>query len=254
MTDAEDVKKLMDDYWQWMRDRTVLKEVKSGLCEISTPFLDRHNDGFQIYAKKDGGEIILSDDGYTIRDLKYSGWSINTPKKKELIERILNINGVEREKDRDELSVRTSAADFPSRKSDLINAMMQINDLYVTSRSNITSLFLDDVGDWLVEKGQFPSKTVKLKGISKVDFQVDFLIPPTKTANEKAMQAVNRPTMESLAMANLLAKELSQRKTEVHLMLNDKNVSESVMNKITSVAKTNGVFVHMWSKKETACL
>ena len=52
-----DIQALLDQYSIWLRDRTKLREI--GDCiEITTPYLDRHNDYLQIYAKRaDGGFV-----------------------------------------------------------------------------------------------------------------------------------------------------------------------------------------------------
>ena len=40
-----DCQSIIDSYIQWIRDNTVIKSIKEGQsCEITTPFLDRHND------------------------------------------------------------------------------------------------------------------------------------------------------------------------------------------------------------------
>ncbi|MCH7567122.1 MAG: DUF1828 domain-containing protein, partial [Nitrospirae bacterium] len=49
-----------------------------GSCQISTPFLDRHNDAIEIFVEKKDGSLRLTDDGYTIRDLRASGMEFTT--------------------------------------------------------------------------------------------------------------------------------------------------------------------------------
>ncbi len=78
----EEVSKLMDQYWTWLRDKTKLREV-SGHIEITTPYLDRHNDRLQIYAAKSDGHFALTDDGYIIQDLQSSGCELKTKKRQE---------------------------------------------------------------------------------------------------------------------------------------------------------------------------
>ena len=56
-------KKLVDDYIAWLKRGLAVKDV-DGACELTTPFLDRHNDHLQIYAVKDNGKIEVTDDGY----------------------------------------------------------------------------------------------------------------------------------------------------------------------------------------------
>ena len=48
-------------------------EVRAGVCEITTPFVDRHNDSLQIYLFQENGNYVLTDDGYTLSNLEMSG-------------------------------------------------------------------------------------------------------------------------------------------------------------------------------------
>ena len=60
--------------------------------EVTTLFLDRHNDNIQIYIlpqKKD--DYLLTDDGDTINDLGISGCSFDTPEEKALLETTINM-------------------------------------------------------------------------------------------------------------------------------------------------------------------
>ena len=65
----QDVQQLLDDYVAWLRDKTLLRQVQDWV-EITTPYLDRHNDYIQIYARKANGAFTLTDDGYTIEDVR----------------------------------------------------------------------------------------------------------------------------------------------------------------------------------------
>jgi hypothetical protein len=47
----EEIKILINEYSNWLKDKTALKEI-ADFVEITTPYLDRHNDYFQIYVKK----------------------------------------------------------------------------------------------------------------------------------------------------------------------------------------------------------
>ena len=69
---ATDCKTLVEAYLAWLRDRISVAEI-DGVCEITTPFLDRHNDQLQIYVEREGDRLRLTDDGYVIGDLQSSG-------------------------------------------------------------------------------------------------------------------------------------------------------------------------------------
>ena len=90
-----DIQLLYDDYMKWLRDKSSLKE-RGDCIEITTPYLDRHNDHVQIFAKPIGkGQYMLSDAGYTITDLEMSGCALQSPKRKQLLDLTLHGHGVE---------------------------------------------------------------------------------------------------------------------------------------------------------------
>src|SRR5512145_279363 len=90
----DEIKKLLEEYRAWLKDSTKLREVEETV-EITTPYLDRHNDHIQIYAQRNNGGYILTDDSYTIQDLRLSGCSLDTEKRQDLLRATLNGFGVE---------------------------------------------------------------------------------------------------------------------------------------------------------------
>lgn len=62
--------------------------------EITTPYLDRHNDYLQIYARRQNGSYILTDDGYILSKLELSGCKLESPKRLALLQMTLNEFGV----------------------------------------------------------------------------------------------------------------------------------------------------------------
>ena len=54
----EDIRRQMDAYHAWLRDKSTLRQVEDWV-EITTPYLDRHNDYLQIYAKRFKGGTCL---------------------------------------------------------------------------------------------------------------------------------------------------------------------------------------------------
>ena len=52
----DEVRGVLDQYAQWVRDKSILREVNDQYVEITTPYLDRHNDYTQItFARKTAG-------------------------------------------------------------------------------------------------------------------------------------------------------------------------------------------------------
>src|SRR5437016_2235233 len=122
------VQTLLDQYWTWLKDKTKLREVGSDWVEITTPHLDRHNDYLQIYARRQNGSFVLTDDGYIIGDLNRSGCRLDSPKRQALLSMTLAGFGVQLVGDR--LEVRASPDNFPLRKHNLLQAMLAVNDLF----------------------------------------------------------------------------------------------------------------------------
>ncbi|MFQ5646058.1 MAG: DUF1828 domain-containing protein, partial [bacterium] len=65
---VNEITRMLDEYWAWLKNKTILRQLNNRWLEITTPYLDRHNDYIQIYAKRHNGAFLLTDDGYTIQD------------------------------------------------------------------------------------------------------------------------------------------------------------------------------------------
>ena len=124
----EDVKAQMERYWAWLRDETAIRELGEW-TEITTPYLDRHNDCLQIYVKRVDGGYLLTDDGCVLDDLEQSGRKIEGPRPQALLKTTLNGFGVQM--NGNALEVRASADDFALRKHNLVQAMLAIDNLFV---------------------------------------------------------------------------------------------------------------------------
>lgn len=189
-----EISKLLDDYVVWLKDKTQIKQI-NGWVEITTPHLDRHNDYIQIYASKNNGGFILTDDGYTIEDLKMSGCDLQSPKRKSLLEMTLNGFGVKL--NNSALEVHTNSSDFPIKKHNLVQAMLAVNDLFYLSVPIVENLFLEDVTAWFDENDVRYGSKIKLAGKSGFDYYFDFLIPKSKQKPERLVQTINRPSRQS---------------------------------------------------------
>src|SRR5258705_7811493 len=124
----DEVRGLLDKYAQWLRDKSILREVNDQYVEITTPYLDRHNDYTQIYVRKDDSGFVLTDGGDTIQDLRASGCDLETSKRRELLGAALNGFGVRR--DGDGLLVKATPHDFSLRKHKLGQAILAVYDLF----------------------------------------------------------------------------------------------------------------------------
>ena len=216
-----EIQALLETYNSWLRDKTSLRELK-GWVEITTPYLDRHNDSLQIYVRPDNGGLLLTDDGYTIRDLEASGCSLTTSKRHDLLKMTLNGFGVRLSGA--SLEVNASAESFALRKHSLIQAMLAVNDLFYLAEPMVRSLFLEDVIEWLDSSDVRYTPKVKFTGQSGYDHVFDFVIPKSRQRPERIIRALTRPsrdTAESFMHAWADTKEVRAKDSSAYAILND---------------------------------
>jgi hypothetical protein len=186
---------LLKNYREWLKDKTTLRQLNGSWVEITTPYLDRHNDALQIYVRSENGGFVLTDDSYIIHDLEASGCKLDTEKRKDLLQMTLNGFGVKL--NADAIEVSATPENFPLRKHNLIQAMLAINDLFYLAKPVVESLFYEDVVVWLDANDVRYSPNVKFTGISGYDHHFDFAIPKSKRQPERIVQAINRPTRDT---------------------------------------------------------
>ncbi len=239
MTVVAEIEKLLNDYRVWLKDKTKLRELSGEWVEITTPYLDRHNDALQIYARQQNGGYLLTDDSSTIHDLESSGCTLNTGKRQDLLQMTLNGFGVKL--NGEALEIPASAETFPLRKHNLIQAMLAVNDLFYLAKPMVESLFFEDVIAWLDMNEIRYTPRAKFTGISGYDHLFDFVIPKSRRQPERMIQAVNRPTRETaLTFINAWTdtREVRSHDSKAYAVLNDteQQISGAVMDAFRNYA------------------
>jgi hypothetical protein len=232
----QDIQRLLDNYHAWLKDKTALRQIDDWV-EITTPYLDRHNDYLQIYAKRSNGSFILTDDGYTIDDLDASGCKLQSSKRQELLKMTLNGFGVQVHENR--LEVHASADNFPLRKHNLVQAMLAINDMFYLAMPMVASLFYEDVVAWLDVHDVRYTPKVKFTGKTGYDHLFDFVIPKSKQQPERIVQTINRPsrdTAQAVVLSWIDTKEVRSAESRAYALLNDseQTVSHAVLDALSS--------------------
>lgn len=219
---TDEIERLLDDYRTWLKDRTILRELNSEWAEITTPYLDRHNDALQIYARRENGAFLLTDDSYTIHDLEASGCNLHTEKRQDLLRMTLNGFGVKL--NGEALEVRATPDNFPARKHNLIQAILAVNDLFYLAKPVVESLFFEDVVAWLDANEIRYTPKLKFTGTSGYDHLFDFVIPKSRRQPERILQAINRPTRdtaESFIHAWSDTRQVRPPESRAYAVLND---------------------------------
>jgi hypothetical protein len=244
----DEIRDLLDRYLSWLKDRTSLRQVDDWV-EITTPYLDRHNDYLQIYARRQDGGYLLTDDGYVIEDLQQCGCGLDSPKRQSLLHMTLNGFGVRLTEGR--LEVQASAENFPLRKHCLVQAMLAVDDLFYLASPIVVSLFYEDVVAWFDLHEVRYTPRVKFTGKSGYDHLFDFVIPKSRRQPERIVQAINRPdrgTTEAMLLSWLDTKEVRPPDSRAYALLNDTEqaTSASVMDAL----RNYDVCPVPWSRRE----
>ncbi len=223
---TNELQPLMDRYFAWLRDKTSLHQVNDEWVEITTPYLDRHNDYIQIYVRRQGNAYLLTDDGSTIRDLEQSGCKLDTPKRQQLLRVTLAGFGIQDRKGA--LEITTSAQNFPLHKHNLVQAMLAVNDMFYIAVPMVASLFYEDVTDWLDLSNVRYTPEVSFIGKSGYSCHFQFVIPKSSIQPERIVEAINRPTKgeaENFIFRWEDTKEARPSNAKAYAILNDQSLS-----------------------------
>ncbi len=244
-----EIRKLLDEYHVWLKDKTALRQLNADWVEITTPYLDRHNDYLQIYTKRDNGAFVLTDDGYIIDDLRNSGCKLDNKKRQDLLKMTLNGFGVQLQNEA--LVVRATPNNFALRKHNLIQAMLAVNDLFYLAAPVVASLFLEDVTQWLDLHNIRYTPNVKFTGKTGYDHLFDFVIPKSKVQPERIVKAINRPNKdmaESFVLAWFDTREVRPPESKAYAFLNDNE--QAPQPSVTDALHNYDVLPVLWSARE----
>ncbi|MCD4732994.1 DUF1829 domain-containing protein [bacterium] len=244
----QEIQHLLDSYINWLKNKTQLRKIGEWVG-ISTPYLDRHNDYIQLYAKKDSNGYVLTDDGYTIDDLRHGGCEINTPKREHILQETLNGFGIKYADG--QLQVHTSGRDFALSKHNLVQAVLAVNDMFYLSSTSSVKLFHEDVKLWLDENEIRYTPKITFAGKTGFNHQYDFVIPKSSEQPERILKVVNAPNKnvaEVVIFSWLDTKETRPSGSKAYAILNDSE--RQVSTAITEALESYSVKPILWGKRE----
>lgn len=208
-------------YLAWLKSQFSCSPT--GRCtEITTPFLDRHNDQIQIYAVPTVDGWSLTDAGETLSDLEMFGVRFESAKRQTLPHEVLLGFGVTL---RDgELTVSADTQSQPQQMNNIIQAVLAVNDLFCLAQPSVYQFFTEDVSKWLDEKAIRFSPQVAFSGKSTFSHHYDFLILKSKQSPERLLKVMNTPSCEyvkQVAFSWIDTRETRPTASECFVLLND---------------------------------
>ena len=248
MKDLLDPIKVKERYINWLEHEISVNKIGEYL-EITSPFLDRYNDYLQVYAKLEvDDEIILTDDAYIINNLQMSGVDINSSKRKQVLESFLNKYNVKLEEDA--LVTKSGIEDFPQKILFLMQAMLNIDDMFMLSQNKVASIFLEDVTEFLDSRDIFYSKDVSFVGKSGFIYSYEYLLQRTKEKPERLCKVINNPNKQNFQNTIFMwndTKETRDNNSQLIVFLNDENKIDAT---VIEGFKNYNVNTIPWSERE----
>lgn len=239
---------LVKEYLDWLRSSIKISEAE-GACEITTPFLDRHNDHLAIYVTPKNGGYVLSDGGYTLSDLAMSGVEINTEKRTKILETTLRGFGIQ--KANGELRIEARKEELARAKHNLLQAMLAVNELFVMGQEHVISFFLEDVEAFLrAHSIRFVSR-IKLTGRSGLEHNFDFAIPASDRSPERFLRAISSPNRNTITAYCFAWDDTNKERApnaQAYAVLN--NQERQVSNELLRALEAYQIQPMTWTNRE----
>lgn len=239
-------------YIDWLKQNINEYKVNDTTYRFTLPFLDRNNDSVEMYIinNKDGSYLI-TDDGETIGDLQLGGFNFsNTPRKQKILEAIISAYGVTKSAN-DELTVTCTLNDLPMKKHMLAQCMVKVSDMFYLSKSNLQSIFIEDVQRFFDDYKIRYISNICITGKSKLMASYDFAIPSSEKFPERLIKVVNN--MDLSTARNTIftwndTKEMRKPNTKLYTFIH--NVDKRVSSDAIRALKEYGISPALWTERD----
>lgn len=244
----------VDGYYDWLREKTVIQKGETtDWFLINTPFLGAFNDAIEIYAQKKLNKIILSDNGETITNLELQGLHIQGSKRRRyILDTILLNYGVKFSND--ELMIEADFENFSQSKHNLLSAIIEINDLYVLSKNNVSSIFKEDVRTYLDNQDIIYTPDFISKGVTGLEFNFDFQIAQkNKEIVIKSFNTINKSNLPTFLFSwediKPVREKITKKEVTAIAIIND--VDKEIKNEFIDALKSKNANFILWSEKDS---
>lgn len=216
-------------YLEWIK-RNSSQTVIGDYSEITTPFVDAHNDQIQFYITRTGHGYMLTDDGYVINDLEMCGCDVKSKKRNQMMTQIAESIGVTIKDNC--IVVEANEGDIARKQHIMIQAMLKISDMFLTASSRLKGLFLEEVQNFFIANDIRNTPSIMLMGHSGLSHQFDFVIPASRKMPERVITIINTPTKQAVESALFAWNDVAKTRnggngSQGYIILNDKKKKPS---------------------------
>ena len=211
-------------YLEWIKHNSSQTAI-GDYSEITTPFVDAHNDQIQFYITRTGNGYMLTDDGYVINDLEMCGCDVKSKKRKQMMAQIAESIGVTIKDNC--IVVEANEGDIARKQHIMIQAMLKISDMFLTTSSRVKGLFMEEVQEFFVANDIRNTPSIMLMGHSGLSHQFDFVIPASRKMPERVITTINTPTKQAIESALFAWNDVAKTRnggngSQGYIILNDK--------------------------------
>lgn len=246
-----DTMKMKKIYFDWIDKKIQFTPSKNqDYMVITTPFLDIYNDYIEvIVAKGKDSKYTITDDGYTLNELKMLDINLTRKsKRRNYLNSILSNFGVKQEDD--ELLINfNDLNDFPEAQNRLVQCILEVYDLLQTSKNNVIQFFKDDVTSYFLDNNIPISENLSLLGKSGQNSQFDLVIGRTRKKRQQAIKVINNPSTRNIdsPLFRIIDVREVQPNTDFAVIAN--NANKPISSNFESAFNNYNVPVYSWSKR-----
>ena len=238
----------IDGYLSFLKDHSKEVVVAENISKITLPFLDSLNDCTEIFIVKNGNEFIVTDNGETLANLNFNGIVIKGVARQNIFNRIVNSYGVQIEAN--SLFIKATTQDLYLKKHLLLQCISKVNDMYMLSRNNVQSIFLEEIRGFFDEHdvGYVPDH--RITGRSGLTANYDFAIPKSKVRPFTLIKAVNHLNKDKVKSTIFDWNDtMTSCEENSRLLVVYNDMENSPKDDAVSALQAYGVFAHAWSQK-----
>lgn len=213
--------KIKSEYLEWIKETYKFKDIVNDfspdkIIEFLSPSLDNFGDSISFLIKEQDGKLIITDDGFTLWNLKSHGIDITrkSSKRNKLLKSLLRYYRVNYNDKNNSIYIETTPQKLSQSIHEMNEILIKINDLSILHSSNIKSLFQEDVLEYFNNNKDiysfFPDFLVA--GKSKILYNMDFLF--NTNDGQKMVQIhnhINQQTIKSILVSWLDTIEFRQK-------------------------------------------
>lgn len=208
---------IAEEWLSFIKKSNEFKMVSDTELRINTPFTDPFGDSISLLIVLSNGIYTITDQGYTIWNLKSHGVDL-TDKKSHRFQNLMSILNKNDTllSESGEIIGRATRNEIPQTINDLTQTLIQVSDLIYLSRSNTRSVFLEDVNTYFKQQKNIYSilQGMSMQGQTQLNYNIDFVF--NLTVNDRKFVNVYNSLSKALVeqLIGIWADTLNYRKSK----------------------------------------